>query len=156
VIAIDIPGRETVILEHLVLDVNGTIVSGGEVIESVPEALRTLAGSLHVVAVTADTRGMATALAEELGIEVHVIPTGEEGRSKLEYLQELGAEACVAVGNGANDALMLQTAAVGIAVIGAEGVAAGCLLAADIVTTSIGDALSLLLDPLRLAATLRG
>jgi len=156
VIAIDIPGRETVILEHLVLDVNGTIVSGGEVIEGVPEALRTLAGSLHVVAVTADTRGMAAVLAEELGIEVHVIPAGEEGRSKLEYLQELGAEACVAVGNGANDALMLQAAAVGIAVIGAEGVAAGCLLAADIVTTSIGDALSLLIDPLRLAATLRG
>lgn len=155
-IAIDIPGRETVILEHLVLDVNGTIVSGGEVIASVPEALRTLAGRLHVVAVTADTRGMATALAEELGIEVHVIPAGEEGRSKLEYLQELGAEACAAVGNGANDALMLQTAVVGIAVIGAEGIAASCLLAADIVTTSIGDALSLLIDPLRLAATLRG
>ena len=155
-IAIDIPGREAVLLKHLVLDVNGTIVSGGEVIVSVPEALRTLAGSLHVVAVTADTRGMAAALAEELGIEVRVIPAGEEGRSKLEYLQELGAETCVAIGNGANDALMLQTAAVGIAVIGAEGVSAGCLLAADIVTTSIGDALSLLLDPLRLAATLRG
>jgi len=156
VIAIDIPGREAVILKHLVLDVNGTIVSGGEVIVSVPEALRTLAGSLHVVAVTADTRGMAAALAEELGIEVRVIPAGEEGRSKLEYLQELGAETCVAIGNGANDALMLQTAAVGIAVIGAEGVSAGCLLAADIVTTSIGDALALLIDPLRLTATLRG
>jgi len=50
---------------------------------------------------------------------------------------------------------MLEAAAVGVAVIGAEGAATGCLLASDIVVTSIADALSLVVDPRRLAATLR-
>lgn len=154
-ITVDIPGRETLMLEHLVLDVNGTIAADGIAIDGVVDAVRDLTGRLHVVAVTADARGTASALAAELGIDVRVIPAGEEGRAKLEYLEELGRDRCAAIGNGANDALMLRAAAVGIAVIGAEGVAAGCLLAADVVTTSIADALGLLADPLRLSATLR-
>jgi len=154
-ITVDVPGREALVFEHLVLDVNGTIASDGLAIDGVADAVRDLSRRLHVVAVTADARGTASALAEELGIDVRVIPSGEEGRAKLEYLEELGPNRCVAIGNGANDALMLRAAALGIAVIGAEGVAAGCLLAADVVTTSIADALSLVDDPLRLSATLR-
>ena len=60
-----------------------------------------------------------------------------------------------AIGNGANDADMLQTAAVGIAVLGAEGLAAETLLAADVVCANPLDALDLLLNPRRLIATLR-
>jgi len=61
----------------------------------------------------------------------------------------------VAIGNGANDAAMLQEAALGIAVLGPEGLAAEALLAADVVVASIEDALDLLLRPHRLVATLR-
>jgi soluble P-type ATPase len=50
---------------------------------------------------------------------------------------------------------MLKEAILGIAVIQEEGAAVESLVAADIVTRSILDALDLLLRPLRLTATLR-
>lgn len=62
----------------------------------------------------------------------------------------------VAVGNGANDARMLERAALGIAVLGPEGLALSCLQAADVVVPDILAALDLLLFPRRLVATLRG
>jgi soluble P-type ATPase len=61
----------------------------------------------------------------------------------------------VAIGNGRNDRKMLDVAALGIAVCGAEGAAAETLQAGDIVVGRIVDALDLLLHPKRLMATLR-
>jgi soluble P-type ATPase len=61
----------------------------------------------------------------------------------------------VAIGNGANDALMLEHAALGILVMGGEGAAVEALLRARVVVTDICEALDLLLFPKRLIATLR-
>ena len=61
----------------------------------------------------------------------------------------------MAVGNGRNDRLMLKEAALGIAVLQAEGAAAEALLAADVVAPDILAALDLLLAPEGLIATLR-
>lgn len=70
-------------------------------------------------------------------------------------MRELGPGRCIVVGNGANDALVLEAAALGIAVAGAEGAGGAAIRAADIVCRSIVEALELLLDPRALAATLR-
>lgn len=70
-------------------------------------------------------------------------------------MRELGARACVCLGNGRNDQLMLQDAALGIAVLGPEGAAGGALMAADLAAPGIEPALELLLKPQRLCATLR-
>ena len=59
------------------------------------------------------------------------------------------------MGNGRNDRLMLQTAALGVAVCQAEGAAVPTMLAADVMGSDIQDALDLLIHPLRLVATLR-
>ena len=61
----------------------------------------------------------------------------------------------VVIGNGANDALVLEAAALGIVVLGPEGASSRALRAADIVCSAVTDALDLLLDPTALAATLR-
>ncbi|HKJ46485.1 MAG TPA: hypothetical protein VJ991_11715, partial [Balneolales bacterium] len=58
-------------------------------------------------------------------------------------------------GNGRNDRLMLDEAAVGIAVIQKEGASFQSLQAADVICTNIIDALELLVYPKRLTATLR-
>lgn len=154
-ISVEIPGRDTLKLEHLVFDVNGTLVVGGRIVPGIPEMLAALSGRIHAVAITADTRGAAPRLAELLGIEVHVIPTGDEARSKLAFIEGLDPASCIAIGNGRNDVLMLEAAAVGVAVIGGEGAATACVLASDIVVNSIADALALVIDPPRLSATLR-
>jgi soluble P-type ATPase len=59
------------------------------------------------------------------------------------------------LGNGRNDAAMLRAAALGIAVIGAEGVAPEVLAASDLLVPGSEAALDLFLKPKRLLAGLR-
>ena len=153
-ICLDIPGRRFLELEYLVLDLNGTIALDGEVLAGVPQRLAALSESLTVLMVTADTQGQATAIAEQLRVELALVTPGGEAEQKRALVERLGAEQVVAIGNGANDVGMLQAAALGMAVLGAEGLAGEALQAADVVA-SIHDALDLLLHPQRLAATLR-
>ena len=61
----------------------------------------------------------------------------------------------VAIGQGSNDAGMLQAAALGICVLSPEGSAVETLLSADVVAANIYEALDLLEEPLRIVATLR-
>jgi soluble P-type ATPase len=80
---------------------------------------------------------------------------GGEREQKEALIRQLGASSVVAIGNGSNDAGMMQTAAVSIAVIGREGLSGEALVEADVVVTHILDAIDLLLMPKRLSATLR-
>lgn len=153
---ISIPGRGQYQLHHLVLDLNGTLALDGRLLEGVADRLHVLGKNLLPVILTADTHGGASQVRAELGVEVVVLEAGrDEAVQKLEAVQRLGAERVVAIGNGANDALMLKEAALGICVLGSEGTAAEALLAADVVATDICGALELLLNPQRLVATLR-
>jgi len=83
------------------------------------------------------------------------VTLGDEADQKGTLVEQLGAERVVAIGNGANDAWMLRASALGMAVLGPEGLAEEALRAADVVVASIHDALDLLLHPRRLVATLR-
>lgn len=154
-LTIDIPGRGLLELEYLVLDVNGTLAEDGEVPVGIEQLLDQLSGLLKIVAVTADTHGTATELLAPLGLEIRMISRGSEAEAKLDLVDELGSAHVVAIGNGANDELMLRDAAVGIAVIGAEGAAGPTVGAADVVVVGVQAALGLLVEPHRLIATLR-
>ncbi len=154
-ICLDIPGRGVLELKHLVLDLNGTIALDGEVLAGVPERLVALSKTLTVYLVTADTQGRASAIAGQLGVRLVLVKPGEEADQKRALVERLGAERVLAIGNGANDAGMLRAAALGIAVIGTEGLAVEALQAADVVVATIHDALDLLLHPRRPVATLR-
>jgi len=61
----------------------------------------------------------------------------------------------IAIGQGSNDAGMLQLAAIGICILSNEGTAIQALSAADILAKDIYQALELIEKPLRLVATLR-
>ena len=150
--AVEIPGRGALELDHLVLDVNGTLTGRGELLEGVAGRLTKLRDSLEVSLLSADTFGTLAATADGLGAHATLVESGE---AKRRVVDELGAERCVAIGNGANDALMLEAAALGIAVVGPEGAAGAALRAADLVCASVLDALDLLLDERALVATLR-
>lgn len=156
---ITIPGRGSYSLTHLVLDVNGTVASGGQLIAGVRERLLTLREQgWQVHWITADTRGRQAALDEEMGwpaIRIQAADPGGEAFQKAAFVQQLGASHVVAMGNGSNDVGMLREAAVGIAVVGPEGLAVEALLSADAVAPNIHAALELLEDPGRLIATLR-
>jgi P-type E1-E2 ATPase len=154
-IHIPIPGLADLSLEHLVLDINGTLTTDGRLLPGVAERMDALREQVQVHLLTADTRGTAQALAEQLQASYARVQPGQEAEQKRAFLQSLGADQVAAIGNGNNDALMLAAARLGIAVIGDEGCAKASILAADIVTNDIKDALDLLLQPTRLLSTLR-
>jgi len=150
-----IPPDEHLRLEHLVLDLNGTVALDGALLPGVRERLARLHPLLTVHLVSADTQGTLAAVAEELGATPHRLESGDEAEQKAAVVEGLGADRVVAIGNGANDARMLERAALGVAVLGPEGLALSCLQAADVVAPDILTALDLLLFPRRLVATLR-
>jgi P-type E1-E2 ATPase len=154
-IHLDIPGWESLRLEHLVLDVNGTVALDGEALPGVAERLAALSAGLTTYLITADTHGRAAEIGERFGTQVLRIEARNEAGQKRALVERLGAERVVAVGNGANDAEMLAMAALGIAILGPEGLATVTVRAADLVVGRIEDALDLLLQPQRLVATLR-
>lgn len=154
-IYLDIPGWKSVRLEHLALDVNGTVALDGEILPGVAERLAALSAGLAIHLITADTQGRAAEIGAQIGAQLLHIRAGSEAGQKRALVELLGAEQTAAVGNGANDAEMLAVAALGIAVLGPEGLAPATLQAADVVVGRIKDAFDLLLRPRRLVATLR-
>jgi P-type E1-E2 ATPase len=153
---VEIPGRGVLRLAHLVLDVNGTIALDGVLLPGVAERLRALGDRLAVHLLTADTHGRQDELDRALGVRATRLTTDRsQVEQKAERVRQLGAAEVVAVGNGANDAQMLREAALGIAVVGGEGAAVAAVREADVVVADVLAALDLLLNPRRLAATLR-
>ena len=154
-IDIDIPGYGRLQLEHLVLDYNGTLAIDGKPIEGVLERLEHLSQSLSVHVVTADTFGKVNSSLTGIPCQISVLPLDNQAEGKREHIQQLGFDTTACVGNGRNDRLMLETSALGTAVIQEEGTAYDAVSHADVVCPSILSALDLLTNPLRLVATLR-
>jgi P-type E1-E2 ATPase len=154
-IELNIPGRGTLQLEHLVLDVNGTLARDGRLLERIPKLLSALKDRLTLHLLTADTFGRQETIDLLLGLKAVRLQPGGEAQQKGEYVRALGAEKVIAIGQGANDAEMLKIAAIGVVVLNEEGLAVEALLNADIVMQNIYDALNLLEFPTRIVATLR-
>lgn len=152
---IDVPGRESLALEHVVLDLNGTLALDGVFVEGVLTRLERLQRQLAVWVVTADTRGEAQALVQDLGVNLHKVDRGDEAVRKRALVEQLGLDRTAAIGNGANDVAMLEAAALGICVVGTEGAATEALLHSDVVVPDMLAALELLIHTDRLTATLR-
>ncbi len=154
-IEIEIPGYRKYQFEHLVLDVNGTIAKDGQLLDGVADLLDALRTHLRIHMITADTHGLQEAIDAALSLKAVLIPKQNQAQAKLNYIETLDREKVVAIGNGANDADMVNMAALGIVVIGPEGAAVKSLLGADIAVRDIREALGLLIHPKRLVATLR-
>jgi P-type E1-E2 ATPase len=152
---ITIPSRGVLRLEYLLLDVNGTLALDGQLLPGVDERLAELSRLVEIRLVSANTHGTVETLAAGLKVKAQILTPGNEAAQKAAVVEELGAESVAAIGNGANDVAMLRQAALGIAVLGPEGLAAACLSTADIFAPNIQAALDMLRYPRRLMATLR-
>jgi len=151
-IRVELPGKAPLVLSELVLDFTGTLSRNGALLPGVAERLGEIAKRMRITVLTADTFGRAAQELARLPVQLRLIETGIE---KARFVQKLGPERVVAIGNGRNDVEMLRASAVGIAVIGPEGAAGELLKVAHVVVRDIHDALDLILNPLRLKATLR-
>jgi P-type E1-E2 ATPase len=154
-IEITIPGYRKLQLAHLVLDYNGTLACDGQLLSGVAERLNTLSEQVKIHVLTADTFGSVESALSEVAGELSILAPENQDVGKLRYVEQVGPEMTVCIGNGRNDRLMLKKAALGIAVLEGEGAAVETMMAADVLAPNILAALDLLLHPLRLVATLR-
>jgi soluble P-type ATPase len=152
---LEVPGRGRLRLDHLVLDYNGTIARDGALCEEAAELIEVLAETMTVHVLTADTGGGCREFLKNLPVTIQILDGSPEDEAKLAYVRRLGPGRCAAVGNGRNDVLMLEAAALGVAVIGDEGASPAAVKAADVVVPGIARALELFIKPLRLIATIR-
>jgi P-type E1-E2 ATPase len=152
---LEIPGFGSIAAEYLVMDLNGTLGLEGVPDDGVIQRLRMLSQDLELIVVTADTHGRAGELPADFGMKIEKLGPGNEDEQKQRFVQELGGEKTITIGNGSNDALMFKEAVVGICVIGEEGASSQAMMNADVVVHHIHHALDLLIKPKRLLATLR-
>jgi soluble P-type ATPase len=151
-IQVDLPGTSPIVLDQLVLDVNGTLTDRGALLDGVADRIRALRDRVAITIATADTFGNAADVARDIGVDLVVV---RDGADKAALVETVGPDRCVAIGNGNNDVAMLERARLAVAVLGREGSSARAVAVADVVCLSVNDALDLLLEPRSLAATLR-
>ena len=154
-VSVDISGFGPLRIAHLALDFNGTLAVDGKLLPGVRRRLAQLAECTRLHVITADTFGNARSQLKALRCELVILGDRSQDRAKAAYVRRLGSGSVACIGNGLNDRLMLRAAALGIAVIQAEGAVPAAILEADIVVGDVRDALDLLLKPLRLVAGLR-
>lgn len=151
---VNIPGQEKFVINHLVLDFNGTIAQDGLIVPEVRKQLVELDKLLKIHVLTADSNGSAARECEGLPVELHVIGKADQREEKRDFVRKISPGVAV-MGNGVNDELMFREADLSIAVIGTEGCATATLIASTIVVKDVVDGLNLFLMPHRLIPTLR-
>ena len=154
-IELNVPGRGVLQLEHLVCSVDGTLAVDGQIPEGLSRVLRNLRDRLTIHLLTTDTHGKQPLIDQQTGVQAVRLSPGDETSQKVGYVRRLGSERVVAVGQGKNDAAMLEAAALGICVLSREGAVSAAILAADLLVPDIFAALELLEKPLRIVSSLR-
>jgi soluble P-type ATPase len=142
-------------IENIVLDLNGTVATDGRIPPEVKEKIGSLADQAKIYILTADTQGTATEEVRDIRVALIRISEEKNKEAKFESLRNLNPENTVVIGNGNNDQLILKEAALGIIVLGDEGMSISAMKNADVVVKDVSNALDLFLKPKRLIATLR-
>lgn len=149
----DIPGHPNLEIDIVVLDLNGTLTIDGRLIDGAKERIASLKKEgLDFRLFTGDTLGTGQAIAQELGLTLHLTNNAE---AKLEEGTKLGLERIAVIGNGRIDLELFKKAALRICTLQDEGVFAPLLLETDVLVKDIKDALDLLIYKKRLIATMR-
>ena len=154
-INLSISGQGEYQFQYLVLDFNGTLAMDGTLIPGVSERMTALSQQLEIHILTSDTHGTVTSQMAGLPVQVTILTGDGHAQQKADFVEKLGADATIAIGNGANDAAMLASAGIGIALIQQEGASTGAMSSADLAFNDIFDAFGALMRPQRLVASLR-
>jgi len=153
-IAIQRLGQKPLEIENILLDFEGTLASDRRVHPKAKDKINLLSKRARIYILAKEEKEGVMEVLKRVKAETIFLKEGEASEEKLNLLRQVGATRTVAIGNGVDDALMIDEAGLGICVIGKEGTAGETIQKADIVFTNIVDALDFLLKPLRQKATL--
>lgn len=90
-LGIDIPGRGTFGIRHVVCDYNGTIAVDGHLIGGVASRIREITEFAQVSVLTADTFGTVRTECDDLPVDVRVFARDDASACKASIVRELGA-----------------------------------------------------------------
>lgn len=156
-IDVKIPWGEKYIIENVVFDLNGTLATNGKIAKSTEDLLKKLAKQAKIYIITADTHNTAKQLEKEIGefAEIFVLKSDEHDLEKARFVHTLGFRETVTLGNGANDLKMVEEGILSFAVIAGEGAYAPLLGKVDMVVHNVDHAIEMLLNPMKIVATIR-
>jgi soluble P-type ATPase len=153
-ISIQRPGQEPLEIEFILIDFEGTLASDRRVPPKAKDKINLLSKRTKIYILTKGEKEVAEETLRRVKAEIFYSKEGETSQRKLDLLYQLGATRTVAIGNGVDDAPMIEEAGLGICVIGKEGTSVEAIKKADVVVSNILDALDFLLKPLHPKATL--
>jgi soluble P-type ATPase len=153
-ILIQRPGRNPLEIEFILLNFEGTLATDRRVHPKAKDKLNLLSKRTNIFILTKENKEVASEVLKKVKAEVVSFKEAEASEKKLEFVRRLGGTRTVAIGNGFDDALMLEEAGLGICVIGKEGASGEAIEKADVVVIDILNALDFLLKPLRHQSTL--
>ena len=149
----NIPKGETIEINTIVLDLNGTLTVKGKLEDSTIELIKQLQNKgFRLVLISGDIRGTAKSIAYELGIELFL---GASSDKKAAQMQQFDKNKTAAIGNARIDIGTFENAILSMATLQAEGIHTGILKHVDLIVPSIDNALQLFLDKKSLEGTLR-
>jgi len=153
-IIIERPGQGNLEIEFILIDFEGTLASDRRVHPKAKDKINLLSKRTKIyILAKGEKEGVEESL-RRVKAEIFYLPERDFSRRKLDLLRQLGATRTVAIGNGVDDAPMIEEAGLGICIISKEGTSAEAMKRADVVVSNILDALDFLLKPLRQKATL--
>jgi soluble P-type ATPase len=147
-------GEAPLEINFILLDFEGTLASDRRVHPKAKDKINLLSKRSKIYILTKGEEGSVGEALKKLKVEVIYLKEGEASQQKLDLLRQLGAERSVAIGNGIDDAPVMEEAGLGIGILGKEGASPEALKRADVIVTDILDALDFLLKPFRQKATL--
>jgi soluble P-type ATPase len=148
------PGQKPLEVDFILIDFDGTLASDGRVHPKAKDKINLLAKRTKVYILAKEEKEKMEEVLKKVTAEVICLAEGEASQGKLNLLRQLGASRTAAIGNGLEDASMIEEAGLGICVLSKEGTATSTLEKADLVFTTLLDALDFLLRPFRQKATL--
>lgn len=154
-IKVEIPGRSGFELKYAVFDFNGTMATNGILDERCIEKLKLLSEKLEIYILSSDTYGSVRKQCESLPVKVRVMSENNGSIDKMNFVNDLGNENVVCIGNGSNDSKMFEVSKFSITILGDEGCSIKALNNSDVLVKNIIDCLDMLLNPNRIIATLR-
>lgn len=155
-VTVEIPGYDTKLeLKYLVLDFNGTLAIDGILFKGLKSQIEEMSKLMEIHVVTGDGFGTAKLQLEGVACQLKILGKENEAVQKKAYVEQLGVEHVLAVGNGRNDLEMVRAAKLGIIVVQEEGASAQSMMAADIICRSIFDVFAMIHEPRKIRATLR-
>ena len=153
-ISIQRPGMETLDIHFVLLDFEGTLGMDGRVHPKAKDKVNLLSKRVTVYILTKSSKEKVEETLKKMKAEILSMTEGDSSQQKLDVLQRLGPHQTAVIGNGFDDVQIMEQAGLGMCVIGKEGSSPEAVAKADLVVTSVLDALDFLLRPLRQGATL--